>query len=175
MTRPVAPRSVFVHRRVSLVLAFGTLALIAGCGDQREPSSSSGGGGDGTLVTLTRTGGYAPIYEKLTIRTDGRATVVDGFPGSRQDTLSFTLSPHELGEVEAAVAAADLEASESVPACADCIEYKVETSRGEVSFADIDSGHAGNPPQIPDEVFALVGDLGTIAALHAGSDPPSAN
>lgn len=156
------------------ILAFAFILgalLVGGCsegeGDSTAPS------GDDLLVTYTRSGGLAPIFEEMTIEADGDAVLTTGgFRPQDQEVTEFTLEDAELTALTDAVANGELEAFEpGTGVCADCYEYSIVTADAEVRFSDVDLDDEFGGV-IPEGVTDLIAELNEVALNHA---PPIAD
>jgi hypothetical protein len=147
-------------RRLALILI--VLAGLAGCGDDGGTETAP----DGPLVVYSRTGGFAPVIEHLTVERGGEATLETGFAGSDGDEVDFTLSESELSDLTAAVEDAPLDEFEAGPgACADCYEYSIEAGGEAIELSDADMLE-GSGAVVPNEVFELLDQLGAIVEEH---------
>jgi len=140
--------------------AFALSAVLAltGCGSDRPAGPS----GNETLITYTRSGGFAPTLERLTMDVDGDGTGRSGFGASGRKIRSFTLAPGKLEELRDAIEAARLDEVEAGDyVCADCFEYEIKTPDAEVSLSNVDfdeGSEAVIPPEV-DELYDLLGEL----------------
>jgi hypothetical protein len=140
-----------------------TVALavaITGCGgdDDTDPDPP---GGSGPLVTYTKSGGIAGVYEHLEVAEDGAATLEVGFRDPARG--SFELETEELEHLRELLAAADFAGvgPDRGLSCADCFQYEVEYAGETAAFAEIGD--------IPESVGAVVAELGRIVEAHAPS------
>ena len=152
-----------------LALALTALALLTGCGGgDADPESPPTSGGE--LVEYSRTGGFAPVLEHLTVERGGEAVLETGFEGSSSEVVEFTLDPIELDELTAAVEAAPLEEFEAgAGPCSDCYEYSIEAGGESIEITDGDLLE-GSEASVPNEIFTLLEELRTVVENHRGAD-----
>lgn len=144
-------------RLLTFVLTLGA-CVAAGCGGGGDPAvtTASNPAGGGALVTYTRTGGFAPVNESLTVTADGVAKLESGFQGGERKEADFSLSADELDRLQRAVEAADLSGFvKGTGICADCYRYTLRTPSGKVKFTDVDLGE-GSDARVTVEVFDLL-------------------
>jgi len=157
--------------RSLLATALLTLAIV-GCGGEEEETTTPAPSGGDPLVTYSRSGGFAPIYEGLVIEADGDATVTTGgFRPQDQEVRELTLDEAELAALEQAVADADLAGFEpGTGVCADCYGYEIEAGGATIEFSsvDLDDEFGG---VIPESVVDLIGDLNEIVRANAPRQP----
>lgn len=159
--------------RLALPLV-GLLVALGGCGGDASTTPTSGGSGDGPLVTYTKSGGFAPILQTIVIERDGAATVKTGYPADTGGKrVRFELEQEELESLRKAIEATTLEKESAQTACADCFVYEVETANGDVSFDDSElSGVGDQPPTVPADVSDLNRRLESIL-FEQVPDPPA--
>jgi hypothetical protein len=105
-----------------------------------------------TLVTFHKTGGIAGVDQRLTVRTDGRATV----SGRSGPTRHRQLRAATMRRLRSRLAAAHLERPlPPPPGCADCFEFAISYHGHHVKLVD-----AGN---LPARVGPLVAELTRVA------------
>ena len=140
-----------------LICALLITTLVA-CGDDDAPPASDP---STTLVTFSRTGGFASYPLRLTVAGDGSSTIAAGQGGPSRP---FELGADELETLRSQLAAAEFDAVEQGPGgCADCYIYDVEYDGRTTSYDD-----AADPPAT---VETAVDHLSEIAEAHA--PPPS--
>lgn len=146
------------------------VAVAVGCGSE-ESTAAPEPAGDEALVEYTRSGGFAPTYQRLTVQADGDVVIETGLsPGDRKRT-ELTLSEAELDELRTAVEAADLEAVEPGEyVCADCFGYTIEAGGVTADLTDVDF-QDDSGAEIPPEVDDLQGLLAAALDANAPSDP----
>jgi hypothetical protein len=150
-------------RPVLIIVAL--LAVLAGCGD--DPATDEPQTESAELVAYSRTGGFAPVTETLTVQREGDAVLESGFEGSGSERVAFTLDASELEDLTAAVEAAPLDEVEPGPGgCADCYVYSIEIDGAKIELSDADL-YEGSEAVVPNEVFALLDELGRIVENHA--------
>jgi len=134
----------------------------AGCGGGESDPGAPAPSGDETLITYTRSGGFAPMLERLTIEADGDGTARSGFGASGRKVSSFILPPDQLAALRDAIEAAPLDEVETGDyVCADCFGYGIETADAEVNLSDVDFGEdsgANVPPEV-EELYDLLAEL----------------
>lgn len=152
----MSPRCVSGLLCALAALALGPAACGSGPSEGPEPSS-------GPLVVYAKSGGLSGVFEGLQIERGGAARVTIGTGGTPRE---FRLDDDELGELEAALAEADLEAIEAPvdTGCGDCFEYSIEHDGKRYSYDEI-----SDPPE---SVTALVAELDRLVGEH--SPPESA-
>lgn len=158
-----------------LPLALAAAGLTsAGCGGSQSSEPSPFPSGNETLITYTRSGGFAPVLERLKIQGDGDGTACSGFGTSSRKARSFTVPPRQLLRLREAIAAAPLaEVSKGTYVCADCFGYTVKTRDGEVTLSDIDFD-SDSQAEIPPEAEYLFELLGKLAQQYVpGRQTPS--
>lgn len=162
-------------RPLILLLTLGA-CFIGGCGGGGDlaTTTTSTPTGDGALVTYTRTGGYAPVNESLTVTADGDAKLESGFQGGERKEANFSLTAAELDRLADAVETADLKGfTKGTAVCADCYVYTLETAEGTIKFTDVDLGD-GSDATVPIEVFDLLDVVGKLAEQHTpAADAPA--
>ena len=157
-------------KRLALALAL-LAALAAGCGTDDATSTTEPPSGDELLVEYIRGGGFAPSLQKLTVEADGDAVLESGYEPDPPVRQELELTAGELGELSAAVAAADLEAVEPGDGiCADCFDYEIRTEQAEVELTDADLNE-GSDAVVPNEVLELMDQLSAIVEANAKDTP----
>lgn len=146
---------------------------LGGCGEGGGERESTAPSEDELLITFTRSGGFAPIFEEMVIEADGDAVLTTGgFRPRDQQVTEFSLEEAELTALTAAVAEDGLEDFEpGGGVCSDCYEYSVVTAEDEAKFSSLDLDNQLGAI-VPPELKALIAELSKIAVNHA---PPIAD
>jgi hypothetical protein len=148
-------------------------ALATGCGsdDPTTAPTVSDPAGDELLVEYVRGGGFAPSLQRLTIQADGDAVLVSGYEPEAPERQDVVIRADQLEELKEAVAAADLDAVEKGSSvCADCFEYELRTTEGEVELSEADL-FDGTDSAVPIEVVDLLDRLGEIVEENQRETP----
>lgn len=170
MTQTAQFRSALMRHLPGLALLLGTIVLLTGCGES-EGSETTAPSGEGILITFTRSGGFAPVFEELRVEADGDATLTEGFSEPDREARKFTLSEGELAALENAIASARLdEVEKGGGVCADCFVSTVVTGDYDITLTDVDfdPNYGGSVPAEAEELFGL---LGQILDEHNGQGP----
>lgn len=148
-----------MRRLLAIALSLVVAAPTAGCGSEDEPPPPSG---NETLVTYTRSGGFAPVLEKLTIEADGDGVASTGFGAVDRRVRSFRLDPDQLAQLKAAIDAVPFDEIDTGQyTCADCYAYSVKIAGADVTLSDTDfmTGSGADVPPELDDLFGLLGEL----------------
>ncbi len=109
-------------------------------------------------VDFTKSGGFAPVLERLHIARNGRAALRTGFPGS-VETTRFRLARSRLASLRSGFAAAGLAGigAAGPTSCADCFEYRITYRGHTVDRAETD---------VPKRLEPVITQLTAIVDSH---------
>jgi hypothetical protein len=91
-------------------------------------------------ISYERSGGFAPLPRKLTVRPGGQATVAAVHADGRREKVEFRLAPAQIKGLRAKAEAARIgEVEPAVPgSCADCFVYTVAYRGERASVSQVD-------------------------------------
>jgi hypothetical protein len=153
------------HHRASGLLIVTPLLLLAACaggteepaGGASSPPAASTPVAAGVAVSLTRTGGFAGVDDRVEIAADGTWTATGRTGGSRRGQLSVEDRASLVTLVTDPGLAAEAAGSSETGAptrCADTFAYVVTVRAARVSFVDCPAG--GDSPRVAAAIVELV-------------------